>query len=263
MENLSPGEYQGIVHSTFSSNGLLIGLTDYNREQTKSLLHTHENPHLSVGLSGRMAVGRKSHAGVNTNIEQFSYIRAGEEHQIALVTPLCKNINLEIEPKFFKCYDLNESDFEKVAETPGSFYIMLRLYKELQMQDNICNDSIDMLILNLIQPQLSNIKKAVPRWTHTIHEFLCDNWDREVSLQQIAIAADIHPVTVSKYFARYFGCSLGEYRRRLKVEKALQLMNFSDKSLTDIAYTCGFFDQSHFIRAFKEATGFSPKQFVK
>jgi AraC family transcriptional regulator len=263
MLNLSRGEYQGAVRSTVSTAGLLISLTDYNHEQTVPVLHTHENPHLSFGLTGRMAVGRKSNAGLNTSIEQFSYVRAGEEHHVSLVTPIGKNINLELEPEFFNRYALKESDFEKVSETPGSSYIMLRLYKELHMQDNICEESIDMLILNLLQLQSTTIKNAAPSWTQVVHELLCDNWDREISLEQIASAADIHPVTVSKYFARYFGCSLGEYRRRLKIERALHLMNASDKPLTEIAYLCAFFDQSHFIRAFKEATGFSPKQFVK
>ncbi len=263
MLNLSRGEYQGAVHKSVAAAGLLIGLTDYSREVATPVLHTHENPHLSFGLSGQMAVGRKSHAGLNINIEQFSYIRAGEEHQIALVTSRCKNINLELETDFFKRYDLAESDFENLAQTPGSSYVMLRLYKELQVQDRICNDSIEMLILNLIQTKSPALKGRLPRWTQLVQELLYDNWNQEMSLYQIASAAGIHPVTVSKYFARYFGCSMGEYRRRLKIERALQLMRSSDKSLSEIAYTCAFFDQSHFIRAFREATGISPKQFSK
>jgi AraC family transcriptional regulator len=263
MLNLSRGEYQGTVRSTVSTDGVLIGLTDYNREQSVPVLHTHENPHLSFGLTGQMAVGRKSQSGLNTNIEQFSYVRAGEEHQISLVTPIGKNINLEFEQEFFERYELKESDFEKLSETPGSSYVMLRLWKELHVQDDVCTDSINMLILSLFQVQVSFAKNAVPGWVQIVREFLCDNWNREIPLQLIGQVAEVHPVTVSKYFARYFGCSLGEYRRRLKIERALQLMNSSDKSLTEIAYICDFFDQSHFIRAFREATGFSPKQFAK
>jgi AraC family transcriptional regulator len=119
-----------------------------------------------------------------------------------------------------------------------------------------------MLILSLLRRQSLPLKNPAPRWPQMVQELLCDNWNTEISLQQIAFAAGIHPVTVSKYFARYFGCSLGEFRRRLKIERALQMMNSSNKSLTEIAYACGFFDQSHFIRAFKEASGFSPKQFA-
>lgn len=89
MLNLSRGEYQGKVLSMVSTAGLLIGLTHYTGEQS-ALLHTHENAHLSFGLKGRMAVGRKSHSGLCTNIEQFSYVRAGEKHQTFLVSPVGK-----------------------------------------------------------------------------------------------------------------------------------------------------------------------------
>ncbi|MCL5028004.1 MAG: AraC family transcriptional regulator [Bacteroidetes bacterium] len=34
-------------------------------------------------------------------------------------------------------------------------------------------------------------------------------------------------------------------------------------SLTEIAYKCGYFDQSHFIREFKQLTTFSPREFLK
>ena len=263
MFNLMRGEYQGTVSNTVSGSGLLIGLTDYNREACVPILHTHENPHMSFGLSGRMAVGRKSHSGLSTKIEQFSYVRAGEEHQVCLLTPIGKNLNLEMEPEFFKRYELKESDFEKLTETPGSSYVMLRMYKELRVQDEICRDSLEMLILDLFQLQSTSIKNMVPRWALLVQELLCDNWNKEISLDQLAFAAEVHPVTVSKYFTRYFGCSLGEYRRRLKIERALHLMNSSDRTLTEIAYMCAFYDQSHFIRAFKAATGVSPLQFAK
>lgn len=263
MLNLSRGEYQGIVRSTVSTAGLLIGLTDYSTDQSAPVLHSHENPHLSFGLRGQMAVGRKSHAGMTTRIEQFSYVRAGEEHQTFLISPAGRNINLELETQFLERYELEESQFEKLTKTPGTSFLMLTLYKELHFQDNGFSDSIDMLVLSLFQRQFLIEKNTVPRWVRIVREFLSDNWNREISLQQIGQVAEIHPVTVSKYFARYFGCSLGEYRRRLKIERALEFMKSSGKSLTEIACLCDFFDQSHFIRAFKEATGLSPKQFVK
>lgn len=64
-------------------------------------------------------------------------------------------------------------------------------------------------------------------------------------------------------FPRIFGCTLGEYARQVKIEKAISLIGQSRGSLADIAYECGFADQSHFIRAFKSATGFLPGEFKK
>jgi AraC family transcriptional regulator len=261
MVNLQPGQYQGAVSGIISANGLLIGLTDYVRDQSASFLHTHENAHLSLGLVGQMVVQRKSHAGLKATIEQFSYVHAGEEHQTRLVSNVGKNINLELEPQFLVRYALTEANFSQLTQTPGASLLMLKLYKELHFPGGALIDNIHDLILSSLQPQVTASRKSPPGWVPLVKQLLFDNWDKELALEQIAAAAAIHPVTVSKYFRRYFGCNLGQYRRGLKVERALHLMNASPKSLTEIAYACAFFDQSHFIRAFREATGYSPKRF--
>ncbi len=62
----------------------------------------------------------------------------------------------------------------------------------------------------------------------------------------MATIIGVHPVTISKYFPRYFSCTLGEYMRKLKIEKSLSLIKSPGNSLTNVAYACGFFDQSHF-----------------
>jgi AraC family transcriptional regulator len=85
-----------------------------------------------------------------------------------------------------------------------------------------------------------------------------DCWDEEMKLDDLAEVAGVHRVTVSKAFGKYFGCSFGEYRRRLRIERSFPMIR-AKKSLTDVALDCGFFDQSHFTRTFKNLTGFSPK----
>jgi AraC family transcriptional regulator len=54
---------------------------------------------------------------------------------------------------------------------------------------------------------------------------------------------------------------LGEYLRKLKVQKSIALIKNSELPLTEIAYLCGFSDQSHFTKVFKETLGFLPKEF--
>ena len=54
---------------------------------------------------------------------------------------------------------------------------------------------------------------------------------------------------------------LAEYMRKLKTEKALSMIRFPENSLTSIAYACGFFDQSHFTRIFKQLNGILPSKY--
>lgn len=121
-----------------------------------------------------------------------------------------------------------------------------------------------MIVLDLVkstpQVQKDNIR---PGWVNIIHELLQDRWNEQVTLQELSFAANVHPITISKHFPKYFSCILGEYMRKLKIEKALTLIKSTSFDLTVIALTCGFADQSHFIRTFKQITGFLPRQFQK
>jgi AraC family transcriptional regulator len=99
---------------------------------------------------------------------------------------------------------------------------------------------------------------VIPEWLKKVQDLLHDRWQDKVCLTELSHAVDVHPVTISHYFPKFFSCTLGAYMRKLKVEKALSMLNSSGESLSAIAYDCGFFDQSHFIRTFKELTGFLP-----
>jgi AraC-like DNA-binding protein len=49
---------------------------------------------------------------------------------------------------------------------------------------------------------------------------------------------------------------------RMRLEKAVSLINANrNMPITEIAHAVGFFDQSHFMRAFREAYGVTPARF--
>ena len=57
--------------------------------------------------------------------------------------------------------------------------------------------------------------------------------------------------------------SYGEYIRKLRVEKAKDLLVSTNYKLTQIAYLSGFSDQSHFTKIFKEVMEKSPSNYRK
>ena len=75
---------------------------------------------------------------------------------------------------------------------------------------------------------------------------------------------DISPSYLSREFSKYFeDLSFGDYIRKQRIEKAIELMLNSSYSLTEIAYLTGFSDQSHFTRIFKKSTGLNPSVYRK
>ncbi len=62
-------------------------------------------------------------------------------------------------------------------------------------------------------------------------------------------------------FKEFSGFAPKLYSRIVRFQSALTEFGNKQKSLTDIAYDCGYYDQSHFIHEFKEFSGHHPKSY--
>jgi transcriptional regulator GlxA family with amidase domain len=47
----------------------------------------------------------------------------------------------------------------------------------------------------------------------------------------------------------------------LRVQQARRLLAISSKSVAEVAAATGFYDQSHFTKRFRSATGMTPRQY--
>jgi AraC-like DNA-binding protein len=105
-----------------------------------------------------------------------------------------------------------------------------------------------------------------PAWATQLRELIQDHLDTNLSLRltEAADTLQVNPSYLSREFARYFdNLSFGEYIRKLRIEKALHLLDTTAYSMGEIAYLTGFSDQSHFTRIFKQHTGQSPAAYRK
>jgi AraC family transcriptional regulator len=79
----------------------------------------------------------------------------------------------------------------------------------------------------------------------------------------LAAEAGVHPVYLARVFRRHHRCTIAQYVRRRRLERALHELSTSRRSLAEIAIDTGFADQAHFSRAFKAHAGLTPGQFRK
>lgn len=64
-------------------------------------------------------------------------------------------------------------------------------------------------------------------------------------------------------FKKYVGLTPKVYQRILRFNEILQRINADERiSWTEVAYKCGYSDQSHFIKEFKHFSGFNPQEFI-
>jgi AraC family transcriptional regulator len=99
---------------------------------------------------------------------------------------------------------------------------------------------------------------AAPAWIERIREEA--SGIRNLSTDELARKAGLHPVWVARSYRRAMGEGLADARRRHRVAAAAQLLRRSDERLADVAAASGFCDQSHMNRNFLEVLGRTPLQ---
>jgi AraC family transcriptional regulator len=263
MIRLETGQFLGASKRCYHADGIVISEAEYDQRVYEGW-HSHENHHVSLIVRGGNREQRRNEE-FEASPGKILFYRSGELHRNVHTLHPSKNINIEIQDTFLSQYQI---DLSKSVQTPFHYpdaqLCLLKIYNECRMNDAHTITSIHGLVLQMFtvsQPQKKEIR--LPRWIHSLREIIHDRWDEMLTLKELSASLQVHPVTISKCFPKYFSCTLGDYMRRVKVAKALPLIQEPHRNLTDIAYRCGFADQSHFTRTFKASTGLLPNEYRK
>lgn len=89
-----------------------------------------------------------------------------------------------------------------------------------------------------------------------------EDLETEIGIENIAQKNGITRQYVNKLSKRYLAKPASEYRKIYRFRKAL-IQNKEMKNLTELSYENLFYDQSHFIKDFKELTQITPGIFFK
>jgi AraC-like DNA-binding protein len=157
------------------------------------------------------------------------------------------------------------NDYELLQKGMMIYDALYNWAKHLQKEKHTQNpvDHIFIDVYNKFIKQKSAQKKT-PAWVTELKHIIQDQIDSNVTLTQISKSLHINPSYLSREFSKHFNSlSFGEYIRKLRIEKAIDLMGQNSYSLTEIAYLTGFSDQSHFTRIFKKHTGQNPSAYKK
>lgn len=123
------------------------------------------------------------------------------------------------------------------------------------------------LLLDVFNKFLKRKQKAgrpMPAWAKELKEMIQDHIDTSLTLKELSKNLDVNPSYLSREFFKHFdNLGFGDYIRKQRIDRAIELMAIPSYSLTDIAYFTGFSDQSHFTRIFKKHMGESPSGYRK
>jgi AraC-like DNA-binding protein len=100
--------------------------------------------------------------------------------------------------------------------------------------------------------------EVVERARAYLHERIAHN----VRLATLADVCGLSPFHMLRVFRRVVGVPPYAYLVQLRVNRAQMLLS-AGSTVADVAYTCGFSDQSHLTRTFRRALGVPPGQYAR
>jgi len=136
------------------------------------------------------------------------------------------------------------------------------MYSEFRVGDQASGLSIEGFALALLgeltRAQVQAERSGTPRWLERATELLHASVGDSVDMAAIAHQVGVHPVHLARSFRERFGATMGEYLRRLRVERARTQLVATTATLSQVALDAGFADQAHFTRVFKKLVGVTP-----
>ncbi|MCE7065418.1 helix-turn-helix domain-containing protein [Dyadobacter sp. CY326] len=113
------------------------------------------------------------------------------------------------------------------------------------------------VISGFLESLLMRNMAAEPAVFSVIHDIIRNNGLTNV--QRLAEQSFLSTRQFERKFKAFSGFSPKLYLRIIRFQHALDAYGSKDKSLTEIAYECGYYDQSHFIHDFKAFSGQHPR----
>lgn len=94
-------------------------------------------------------------------------------------------------------------------------------------------------------------------------DYIQANLDQKLSLRIIAQELHMSQFYFSELFKQSMGIPPYKYVLQQRVERSRQLLKNHELPITDIAYQCGFANQTHLTKHFRKVIGMTPKKYRK
>ena len=168
------------------------------------------------------------------NITIHTHLSSRSVRILPIVTQLCESLSSR------------QTGYEFMVQ--GYLYHLLGIIIHEHLYEENRTDSVS-------SQRLASLKKVLA--------YIADNYNSNITLDSLSRIAGMNP----KYFCRYFRSMTDrtpiDYLNYYRIECACEMLSTKDISIREAAISCGFNDESYFIKTFRKYKEITPKQFMK
>jgi AraC family transcriptional regulator len=261
---LPDDSYHGRCGLRKSVAGLLLSERTY-RPRLDIPPHAHERPYLCMTLRGGYT--ETCRGKVWTCTPQTLFLRPrGEPHADRFGEAGGQVFGVELGAGWPDRLGRHRAALERPAAFGGVCAGLARkLHREFRLDGPAAPLIVEGVVLEILGEACHAATPAgeagAPRWLRLARDILHARYTEPPGLAAVADEVGVHPLHLARVFRVKYGCSVGEYVRRLRVEFACRELAGAGRPLVQIALEAGFSDQSQFCRTFKRHVGVTPSQF--
>ena len=240
------------------------------------ILHTHNYWEFLIVLTGQYkhTINGKEEL---INRGQIIIIRPNDLHMLQQTSTTASHLNIMVKCEAIERWANSYSDtffedllnYDEISISMSDIYInkietFCLLYNNADEQKQLMiMNYITSLIFNTVIDQLFNVVSNNPRWLLDLIAEMHRQEHISWTVSDVVNYSNYSHVHLIREFKKYFGCSIVEYLRKVKISFATDYLKHSSLSISEISSLLGFSSVSHLNHIFKEITGKTPLQFRK
>ena len=124
----------------------------------------------------------------------------------------------------------------------------------LQLRNSAIKDMTDRVAEKLNRPRSSN-------YVEQSRDYVRKHYREKIYLEDVAEALKISPTYLSRLFKRETGQNFQDYINEVRVDRAANLLKYSEMSLSEISQYVNFPNQSYFGKIFKKYKNMTPRAY--
>jgi AraC family transcriptional regulator len=256
------GTFFGRVAAPRTIGGAALAETSYGAGFVVPV-HAHDNPMFCLALAGSFTeeVERTS---TRLGPRGIFFQPAGLAHAESFHATASRLFNIQLGAAWLErlgAYDVRMPAAPVAVRSGRLSLLAAQLHAEYRMGGAAERLSVDGLLLSMfaeLTRAVTRRERVRPAFLDVVHRAIHDRLPDSAGLADLADLVQVHPAHLAETFRTHMGCTIGEYTRRARVERARAALTGTNLPIARIAAECGFADQSHLTRIFRAYVGTTP-----
>jgi AraC family transcriptional regulator len=223
--------------------------------------HAHERARIALLLEGSIAEGCDGRVDALPR-GSLVFWREGATHD-DVFAPATRSLQVELSPELYRYVakyfpppptPILIDRFEGAAQ---------RLIAEIERADAATPLALQAAVYEILAraTRLTSTAKPVSFGVNQAMRYATEHLSDAITLDDLAQAANLSVRSLRERFADELQTSPMEYVRSLRLRQAEVLLRRTELPASEVGQQCGFYDQTHFCRVFRQHSGMTPTAF--